>query len=166
MQQQPLNYQPQAVDVRTFEWRWDYSEEEWEASLRAPDGEQFRLRRDATSDIVRAVHAGEAWSLQVDGSKIYARRDGESLASATVRGREIEFSGDTTVRKDSGGLILMEQIRFMRGADVLLTFEQLFWSKSGRCVRVTTKAAGATFPGRILLVLLAFHEIVVRDMSR
>ena len=154
------------VKVQTFHWRWDYSKDEWEASLFAPGRDEFRLRRDNGNNVVIAEHGGEAWLLRVRGSEVLVHRKAEFQPLATRRLREIRFSDDTIVDVDSGGwhgLTLTEQIRFTNGTDTLVTMRELFWARSGRRVRVTTTAAGTAFPGRALLVLLGFHDMVDRD---
>ncbi len=170
MRQQPLDYQPQVADVETLRWSWDYSKDEWEATLLARAGDEYKLRRDAGRGVVVASHAGQRWVLSVSDSEVHVHTDVEGALSATLRGREIRFSDDTTILKDSGGrwfgLTLTEQLRFTSGSDVLLTMAERFWSTSGRRVRITTTATGATFPGRAILVLLGFHAMVVREMNR
>ncbi|MGB7157660.1 MAG: hypothetical protein WBD40_06315 [Tepidisphaeraceae bacterium] len=169
MQQPPLDYQPQVADVETLRWSWDYSRDEWEATLLARAGHEYKLRRDASRGVVFASHADQRWVLSVNDSEAHMHSDVEGALSATLRGREIRFSDDTAVLKDSGGrwcgLTLTEQLRFTSGSDVLLTMAKRFWSKSGRRVRITTTATGAAFPGRAMLVLLGFHAMVVREMN-
>ena len=157
MQQQSLDYQSKVAEVQTFRWSWDYSKAAWEAALRGPSGEEYHLRHEPKQDAVRAIHGGNRWTLTVTGHDVHMRADEAGGLSATLAGREIKFSDDTAVLKDAGGwfsLTMTEQLRFTRGSDVVLTMRHLFWSRSGRRVRVTTTATGARFHGRPLLVLL------------
>lgn len=170
MQEQRLNYQPQFAEVKTFRWSWDYSKAEWEATLLARGSDEYKLRRDAHRELVVAAHGEQRWALRVNGSEVHVHPDVESGLSAILSEREIRFSDETRVRKDSPRkwfwLTLTEQLRFTSGSDVLLTMAERFGSMSGRRVRIATSAAGAAFPGRALLVLLGFHEMVVRDINR